>query len=387
MQIPIKYNIRTLFVRRGNTFMTIASIAFVVLVYVGVLSLAAGLRSSLGSKGDPSNLIVLRDGARAETESYFETDRFRILATLPGIAPGADGQPLASGELMVLQILNRADGSESNVALRGVHEVAFALRPGFRMVEGQRFRPGLGEIIVGQRLADRFPDLAMGKRVKLGRLEFTVVGTFDSGGTSDSEVWGAAEDFGNAFRRENAYSSVLVHTGSPDEAEALIARIEGDQRLRMEAKTEPQYYKEQTTATSTQFVVLGNALAVLMGFGACFAAANTMYSHVASRAREIGTLRALGFRRRSILGAFLMEAAVLGLIAGVIGVVLALPLNGISTGTTNFLTFSEVTFGLRTGPSEMIGGVLLAVLTGVIGGLPPAISAARREITTLLRER
>ncbi|MCA9727288.1 MAG: ABC transporter permease [Candidatus Eisenbacteria bacterium] len=387
MQIPIKYNIRTLFVRRGNTLMTIASIAFVVLVYVGVLSLAAGLRASLGSKGDAANVIVLRDGARAETESYFEKDKFRILSTLPGIATGPSGEPLASGELVILQILKRSDGSESNVALRGVDEVAFLLRPAFKIVEGRQFRPGVGEIIVGRRLAERFPGLALGKQIKLGRLEFTVVGTFDSGGTFDSEVWGASDDLGNAFRRENTYSSVLVRTGSPDEAEALIAQIEGDQRLKLSAETEPAYFKEQTTATSQQFVVLGNALAILMGFGACFAAANTMYSHVAARAREIGTLRALGFRRRSILGAFVFEAAILGLVAGVIGVVLALPLNGVSTGTTNFLTFSEVTFGLRTGPQEMIGGVLLAVLTGVIGGLPPAVSAARREITALLRER
>lgn len=386
MSVPLKYNIRSLFVRRGNTLMTILSIAFVVLVYIGVLSLASGLRAAFGESGDPRNVIVLREGARAETESDYPVEKYRQLAALPGVSRDANGEPFASGEIVILQIREREDGSESNVTLRGVRPAAFELRPKVRIVEGRRFQPGVGEVIVGSRLAERFPGLRLGDRTTFGRMEFRVVGIFESGGTFDSEVWGAAEDIGSAFRRGDRCSSTLLRAGSPDEAAALIARIEGDQRLRLSAQSEPAYFAEQTTATSRQFIILGNALAILMAFGACFAAANTMFAHVAARGREIGTLRALGFSRRSILGAFLLEAGFLGLVAGVLGALLSLPLNGVSTGTTNFVTFSEITFSLVTTPGVLLGGVVLAVVTGVLGGLSPAISASRREITGLLRE-
>ncbi|HZM17188.1 MAG TPA: FtsX-like permease family protein [Candidatus Krumholzibacteria bacterium] len=385
MKLPFKYNAKSLFVRRGNTLMTVGSIALVVLVYIGVLGMAAGLSNSLRQSGDALNVIVLREGARSETESAFDRERQRLVESLPGAATGSDGAPLVSSELVTLQIFPRADGKESNVALRGMGVQGPALRAGFRLVQGTMFHPGVGEVIVGDRLAQRFPGLAMGEEVNFGRLRFRVVGTFRTGGSFDSEVWGAMEDFGNAFRREDV-SAVLLRAATPEGADALIARVQGEQRLRLQAKRETEYYADQTTATATQFIALGTALAVLMALGACFAAANTMYAHVAARAQEIGTLRALGFRRRNILGAFLTEAALLGLVAGAAGVLLALPLNGLTTGTTNFVTFSELSFTLRTTPSVLAIGVLLALATAVLGGFPPALAAARRPITALLRE-
>ncbi len=386
MSIPLKYSARSLVERRGTVLMTIASIAFVVLVYLGVLSLAGGLRSALSTSGDPAQIVVLRDGALSETSSFLSLERGRELMTLPGIATDADGALLAAGEVLILNNLPREDGSMSNVTFRGVAPISFRLRPELAIVDGRTFTPGAAELIVGRRLSDRFPDLRLGSELEVGRLTFRVVGIFEAGGSSfDSEVWGAAEDLSSAFRRVGYYSSALLRATSEGEAAGLIQRIESDQRLNLQALTESEYYARQTAATTRQFVFLANALAVIMAIGACFAAANTMYAAVSARTREIATLRVLGFRRRNITAAFLLEAALLGLVAGLLGVLFALPLNTISTGTTNFLTFSEITFSLRTTPRALLGGVLLAVVTGVIGGLPPAWSAARKRIQEAMR--
>lgn len=387
MKIPLKYNLRSLFVRKTTTIMTIASIAFVVLVFVGVLSLGVGLERAFSASGDPANVMVLRDGARTETESYLGMDVFRGIAALPGVESDLEGEKLASGELIVLQIFERADGSESNLVVRGVMPQARSVRPEFLLVEGRDLEPGKGEIIVGSNLLGRFPSLAIGESVKFGRLEFTVVGAFEAaGGSSESEVWGAIDDIGNAFRRTNFVSSIRLRTSSPSAVSQLMATIDGDQRWQVQTKPENLYFEEQTSANTAQFRILGTFLAVLMGFGACFAAANTMYSQIANRSKEIGTLRALGFRRRHILSAFLIESAVLGLLGGLLGVLLALPLQGITAGTTNFVTFSELTFELSLSPLVVSIGIGLAVLTGVLGGLPPAISAASRQIVGLLRD-
>lgn len=384
--VPIKYHLRNLFVRRGTTLMTLASIGFVVLVYIGVLSLAGGLRAAFAESGDPATLVVLREGALSESPSVISTEHYRLLKSLPGVMTTDSGEPLASGETLTLQILKRADGTESNISVRGVDQAAFLLRPQIEIVDGRRFDPGKNEIIVGDRLARRFPALALGQTIELGRLDFLVVGIFAGDGAYTSEVWGDTKDFGNAFRREQYVSSVRLKTASPEQAKALRTAIKNDNRLAVDTVFEPEYFLQQSEQTSTQFIYLGNALAVLMGFGACFAAANTMYAQVAARGREIGTLRALGFRRRSIVGGFLLEAIAIGLLAGGFGALLSLPLNAISTGTVNAVTFSEVTFALRTTPLAIFAGVFLATVTGVIGGLLPAWSASRQKITNLLHE-
>ena len=386
MRVPLKYNWRSLFVRRGTALLTIASVAFVVVVYEGVLSLAGGLRRAFGASGEPENVVVLREGAQSETTSYFDLERGRQAMNLPGVVRDGSGRPLGSGEVLILQNLERADGTMTNVTVRGVEPGAFDLRPDLRMVAGRGFERGRGEVIVGSRLVGRFPDLAPGGTVTLGELPFTVVGTFDDGGSAfDSEVWTAVDDVRGAYRRQGYYSSVLLRAASPSAARELADRVEADQRLKLRALPERAYYALQTASTSRQFIILGNALALIMAFGACFAAANTMYASIAARTREIATLRALGFPRRTLLVAFLIEAGLLGLVAGAVGVVVALPLNLVSTGTTNFTTFSEISFSLRTTPGILAGGILLAVLTGVLGGLPPAWSAARMGIARGLR--
>ena len=382
--IPIKYTYRNLFERRGVAFMTLASIGFVVLVYIGVLALAGGLRAAFAETGDPSIVIVMRDGTRSEMESSYGQESHRLLAAMPGVERG-DGSVLASGETVTIQIFKRVDGTETNVMVRGVEPAAFAIRPTFEIVEGRVFEPGRGEIIVGRSLAGRL-GLRIGDERKMGRTTFRVVGTFTGVGAHGSEIWGDARDLGDSFRRSGYYSSTRLKTASPAATRDLIAAIKDDQRLQVSAAPETEYYEQQTDAASGQFIILGNVLAVLMAVGACFAAANTMYAQVAARSREIGTLRALGFRRRSIMGSFFLEAVLLGLVAGGFGALLALPLNAIQTGTMNQVTFSEITFQLRTTPFAMFSGIFLATITGVIGGLLPAFGASRQKITDLLRE-
>ena len=383
--IPIKYTYRNLFERRGVALMTLGSIGFVVLVYIGVLALAGGLRAAFSESGDPSIVIVLRDGTRSEMESVISAEDYRLLAAMPGVQQSEDGATLASGETNTIQIFERTDGTETNVMIRGVEGGAFLLRPGFQVTEGRRFEPGRAEIVVGRGLASRL-GLRIGDERKMGRTTFRVVGTFAGVGSHDSEIWGDARELGDSFRRSGSYSSARLKAASPAAANDLIETVEADQRLGVAAFPEPEYYERQTDAASAQFIVLGNVLAVLMAFGACFAAANTMYAQVSARAREIGTLRALGFRRRSIMGCFFLEAVLLGLLAGGFGALLSLPLNAIQTGTMNQVTFSEITFQLRTTPVAIFSGIFLATITGILGGLLPAFGASRKKITDLLRE-
>ena len=383
--IPIKYTCRNLFERRGVAFMTLASIGFVVLVYIGVLALAGGLRAAFADTGNPSVVIVMRDGTRAEMESSYGQEDHRLLAAMPGVGRADDGTVLASGEVVLVQIFERSDGSETNVMVRGVEPSAFAIRPRLEITEGRRFEPGRSEIIVGRSLARRL-GLRVGDERKMGRNTFRVVGLFSGAGAHGSEIWGDARDLGDSFRRSGYYSSTRLMAASPAAARDLIETVKADQRLQVQAVTEPEYYEQQSATSSGQFIVLGNVLAVLMAVGACFAAANTMYAQVAARAREIGTLRALGFRRRSIMGSFFLEAVLLGVVAGAFGALLALPLNAIQTGTMNQVTFSEITFQLRTTPFALFSGICLATITGVLGGLLPAFGASRQKITDLLRE-
>ncbi|MCY4109650.1 MAG: FtsX-like permease family protein [Chloroflexi bacterium] len=382
--IPIKYTYRSLFERRSVVFMTLGSIGFVVLVYIGVLALAGGLRAAFAQSGDPSTVIVLRDGTRSEMESTINMEDHRLLAAMPGVAE-REGVRLASGETVTIQIFERTDGTEANVVVRGVEQAAFLLRPGFRMVQGRRFEPGRGEIVVGRALASRL-GLHVGDERKLGRTSFRVVGAFAGAGAHDSEIWGDARELGDSFRRGGSFSATRLKASSRGAAVALMDEIEGDQRLEVAGFLETEYFERQTQAASSRFIVLGNVLAILMAFGACFAAANTMYAQISVRAHEIGTLRALGFQRRSIMGCFFLEAVLLGLLAGGFGALLSLPLNVIQTGTMNQVTFSEITFQLRTTPEAIFSGVFLATATGILGGVLPAFSASRRKITDLLRE-
>jgi putative ABC transport system permease protein len=385
MAIPLKYNLRNLVVRRVSTLMTIGAIALVVAVFVALMALANGLNSALKTTGSPENVLVLRQGSQTETSSGVSKEAFQVIQTLPGIARDREGKPMASAEGVIIVNLPRRSGESTNVTLRGVSETAFAMRPGIKLVAGRMFRPDIGEAIVSRTVADRFSNAALGQSLQLGKRTFAVVGVFDAGGTAfDSEIWSSINDVADAFDR-NGYSSVLVRAENVATRDQLVNRIEAEQRLKLEAKPELKYYEEQTS-TSGPIRGLGIFVAIIMGIGACFGGMNTMYAAVAHRTREVGTLRALGFSKLSILTSFVIESMILALIGGVIGCLLALPVNGIATGTMNFRTFSEVAFSFRITPDLLVSALIFSLVLGFIGGLLPSRLAARMPITRALRE-
>jgi putative ABC transport system permease protein len=386
MAIPFKYNFRNLIVRRVSTLMTIGTIALVAAVFVALFALANGLNSALVASGSPENVIVIRPGSQTEMQSGMTKEAFQILQTLPGIAHDQQDKPKASGEIAVVVNLPRRGGGEStNVTLRGVSEAGFALRPNIKLVEGRMFQQDVGEAIVSRKVADRFSGTNIGQTLQLGRRNLTIVGLFDAGGTSfDSEIWSSVNDVADAFDR-NGYSAALVRAESVATRDQLINRIVSDQRLKMDAKSELTYYAEQTSA-SGPIRQLGIFVAIIMGIGACFGGMNTMYASVAHRTREIGTLRALGFSKLAIMTSFVIESMMLALIGGVAGCLLALPVNGIATGTMNFRTFSELAFSFRITPDLLVSALIFSLVLGLIGGLLPSRLAARMPITKALRE-
>jgi putative ABC transport system permease protein len=387
MAIPLKYNLRNMVVRLGSTVMTVFTVALVVWVVLLILSLATGLNKALVSTGAPENILVIRDGSQTETQSFVTKDAFQIIQTLPGIARDQQDKPLASAEVAVLVNLPRRGTSEAtNITIRGVSEAGFAIRPQLKLVEGRMFRPGIGEAIVSRKVSERFSTTGLGETIKLGRREWTVVGIFDAGGSAfDSEIWSHVTDVADAFDRNN-YSSVLVRAESIATRDQLANRIVAEQRLKLEAKPEQSYYDEQT-ATSAPIKGLGIFVAIIMGIGACFGGMNTMYAAVAHRTREIGTLRALGFSRASIMLSFVVESLILALLGGVIGCLIALvTINGMSAGTMNFRTFSELAFSSQITPELLVLVLIFAAALGIVGGFLPSRLAARMPITRALRE-
>jgi len=301
------------------------------------------------------------------------------------VATDEKGQPLVSAEaIVVVSLPRRRSGDRSNVLIRGVSPQAFVLRPGVRLVAGRPFQPGLRELIVSRALAQRVQGMGLGERVKLGRGEWEVVGLFEANRTAfDSEVWADVHELAEEFNRQE-YSSVLLRAVDAAAQTALIRHISEDQRLHLKALDEEVYYAEQTKA-AVPIKALGMLLATLMAIGASFAAMNTMYASVAYRSRETAILQVLGFRRRSILLSFLIESLILSLLGGLLGCLLALPIHGVTTATTNFRTLSEITFAFRITPDLLVGGLLFALLMGAVGGVLPARLAARQLIVHVLR--
>lgn len=385
MALPLSYNVRNLRVRWRLTLATSLGVALVVAVFVMVMALARGLASTYVSTGDPRNLIVLRKGSTAESNSQIGRADVRRMTWLDGIERGADGAPLVSPEIIVLAYLDRADGNGgANVLVRGLRQAGLALRPQAAVTGGRWFRPGLHECVVSRKIAARFRGCQVGGTFHAGRTTWTVAGVFDADRTAyESEIWADADEVRQAFNRD-FYGSVLMRTTGPEAAAALVKRIEAERQLQVRVIAEPEYYREQTkSATPIQFV--GGFLAAVMSIGAAFAAMNTMYAAVGSRTREIGTLRVLGFRRRSIYASFLLESVLLSLIGGAIGCLLALPLNGVATGTVGWNTFSEVAFEFRITGGLLGRGMLFALAMGVLGGLLPARMAARKPVLDALR--
>jgi len=381
------YNLRSMIVRKATAAMTAGGIAMVVAVFVMTLAIAQGFRATLEASGSPQNVIVLRKGATAETVSAVLRTDVPIVESLPQIARGADGRPLASPELVVIISLPRVtDGQPANVPVRGIGMKAFELRDHLTFVEGRRLTPGTREINVGRLATGRFKGLSLGSDVRFGASTWKVVGVFTADDASfESEVWGDVDLMQPAFQR-NGYQSMTVRLADPSMFDSFKAALEGDPRLMLEPQREQEYYSEQARPVTAVIRVFGTFVTLILSIGAMAGAMNTMYAAVAYRTREIGTLRALGFGRLRIISAFLAESMALALLGGVIGCILALPVHGLSTGTTNFSSFSEVAFKFRITPMLLVGGLIFAVGMGAIGGLLPAIRAARIPVARALRE-
>ncbi len=384
--VPFSYIARNLWVRRVTTGLTAGGMALVVYVFATVLMMSEGIRSTLVATGQPDNVMVLRKGANAEITSSIERSQARILATLPGIATDALGRPLLSAEPVVLiNLPKRSNGKPSNVTVRGTSELGLQLRPGVRIVEGRMFRPGTSEIVVGQATAAGFAGIDLGASLRFAGREWLIVGRTDARRSGfDSEIWGDADQMMQAFRRQT-YSIVVFRLAEPGRFEATQASIDADPRLALEAKPEIRFYAEQSEALSTFINILGLSLAVIFSIGAVVGAMITMFAAVASRIGEIGTLRALGFRRGAVLAAFMAESLLLSAVGGVVGLAAASAMQAVDVSTTNFQTFAELAFKFVLTPQIAVQSLVFALAMGVVGGFIPAWRAARLEIVECLR--
>jgi putative ABC transport system permease protein len=387
MAIPLTYNLRNLVVRKTTTIMTALGIALTVAVLISILAMVNGLRASLTSHASPLNIILVRKGSESELVSNFPRTVFQDVKFKSGIARGKDGQPMASLEAVVVVNLPTASNPDgNNITLRGLTPEGWEMRDGLHIAGGRMYQQGRREIVVGQAVAQRYPDAGIGKAIRFGRGDWEVVGIFDAGKSADnSEIFADLNQVCADFQRFDVVSSAHVRAADSIAATALINDLSTDRRLNVSAFTEKEYYDKQT-ASAAPIEYIGILISVIMGVGSGFAAVNTMYAAVARRSREIGTLRVVGFSRGSILFSFLIEAVMLSILGGLLGCLLTLPLNGIQTGMANATTFAETAFDLRVDLPVMAAGVVFAVVLGAVGGLFPARLAAKKEILTALRE-
>jgi putative ABC transport system permease protein len=386
MAIPLSYNLRNLVVRKTTTVVTALGIALTVAVLLAVLALVRGLQTAFQSTGNPLQVLVMRKGSNAELSSAMTRENFQTLKSMAGIARDGN-EPIASLELVSVINLPSVDSPEGmNVSLRGILPVGIKMRDGLKLQDGRWFQTGQREVVVGKSIAKRYPGAHLGKKLRFGRGDWEVVGVMDAGQSSaNSEIFGDLNQISSDFNRADGLSSALLRATDQASVTALINSLNDDRRLGVEAQTEKSYWDAQTnSAAPLQF--LGLFISIIMAVGSSFAAMNTMYAAVARRAREIGPLRVLGFSRGSILLSFLLESLLLAVIGGLIGCLLVLPLNNITTGIGSFVTFSEIAFNFRVSPEIMLIGIAFAVFMGTLGGLFPARMAARKEILTALRD-
>lgn len=386
MKIPLAYSLRNLWTRKLTTALTAGGMALVVFVYAAVLMLDAGLRQTLVSTGRDDNIVVTRRSAGTEIQSAVERQQAAIVESQPEIALRAGGAPLVSKETVVLIAQPKRDtGVPTNVTVRGIGAEGLALRPQVRVISGRLFRPGSTEIVVGKGVYDRFEGVGLGERLRFGGREWTVVGVFDGGGSAfDSELWGDGEQMMQSFRR-NAFSSVIARLGDPGAFDALKARLEADPRLTVDVKRERAFYEEQSAALSNFISYLGLTLSVIFSIGAMIGAMITMYAAVANRTGEIGTLRALGFRRGAVLAAFLAEALFLGLVGWVVGLAFASLMQLVQISTLNWQSFAELAFRFTLTPKIVLQSLAFALAMALAGGVLPALRAARLKIVDALR--
>jgi putative ABC transport system permease protein len=388
MALPISYNVRNLLVRWQVTLLAIVGIGLVVTVFVVLISMATGFRLALRATGEPGNAVVVQRGSGSELTSWVPLDDRNVIIVDDRVARGADGQPLASPEVVVIANLPKREGPDpANVTVRGVTPRAYEVRGGIDITRGRKFTPGLYEIIVGDRMVDRIKGLDVGQKVKIQKQDWEVVGTFASrGGAFESEIWGDAEVMGPAFQRTGGSNSLVVRLRDASTLAALDKDVRANPQMHLRVVDEKKYYEDQAGPVAGPLMALAIFVAVVMGIGAIFGAMNTMYAIVAARTREIGTLRALGFSRRSILLSFVLESVFLAVVGGVLGCLLALPANGLTGATGNTAGFAELAWAFRVTPGTLAVGVAVAVFMGIVGGLLPAFRAARLPITSALRE-
>lgn len=389
MAIPVIYNIRSVRVRWTSSIVAIIGIAGAVGVFVAMLALANGFQAALVTSGSPNNAIVMRGGATSEMESAVTLEQVRIFSDAPGVARTKDGAPLVSPEIVVVTALPKKDtGTDANVQFRGVSQRAVDVREVVTVSEGRFFRPGTAELVVGRSAVATVRGVDLGSRPRFGGRDWEVVGVFDAKGSAfESEIWCDSTVLAQTFDRPEAvFQSATVRLASADAFIEFKNALTSDPRLGVGVEIESSYYKKQSRAMTAIISVLGILIAVVMGIGAVFGALNTMYSAVSARAREIATLRALGFGGGSVVLSFVVESVVIALVGGLVGAIGSLAVNGLTVSTLNFQTFSHVAFAFRVTPVLMTYGLAFSFFMGLVGGILPAIRAARLPIVTALRE-
>ncbi len=387
MAIPVIYNVRSVFKRWPSAIVAVLGVAGTVGVFVAMLALAQGFRATLVASGSPTNAIVRRAGADSEMVSAIALEELRTIEDAAGVARDGRG-PLASGEVVVIAAFPLArTGTDANVQVRGVSPRVLDVRTNVRITAGRFFRPGLAELVIGSNAIRSYQGFALGGTVRFGGGTWQVVGVFDAGGSAfDSEMWCDANVLDEIYKRPtNIFQSVTVRLESPTALGRFKDALTSDPRLSVQVDRETDYYRAQSRSLTDLIRILGFLVALVMGVGAVFAALNTMYSAVAERSREIATLRALGFGGRTVVLSFIVESLFIAFIGGALGCLAVLPMNGFTTGTINWQTFSHLAFAFRITPGLLAQGLAFALLMGLLGGVPPAVRAVRRPVAVALR--
>ncbi|HEX2695891.1 MAG TPA: ABC transporter permease [Acidobacteriota bacterium] len=388
MAIPIVYNVRSVFKRWTSAIVAVLGIAGTVGVFVAVLALAQGFRATLVASGSSRNAIVRRAGSDSEMVSAVTLEQFRVIEDAAGVARDGRG-PLASGEVVVIAAFPLArTGTDANVQVRGVSPRVLDVRDNVRVSDGRFFQPGLAELIIGKNAIKAYQGFVLGKTIRFGGGTWKVVGIFDAGGSAfDSEIWCDANVLNEIYKRSaNIFQSVTARLESPAALTRFKDALTSDPRLSVQVEREDEYYARQSKMLTDLIRILGFLIALVMGVGAVFGALNTMYSAIAERSREIATIRALGFGSGAVVLSFIMESLFIAFMGGLLGCLAVLPMNGFTTGTINWQTFSHLAFAFRITPGLMGAGIVFALLMGLIGGVPPAVRSVRRPIAVALRE-
>jgi putative ABC transport system permease protein len=387
MAVPIIYNLRSVRARWVSAIVAVLGIAGTVGVFIAMLALAKGFHATLVASGSPDNAIIMRAGATSEMTGSVTLDQVRIIQDAPGVAREGN-QPILTPEVVVIAPFPlQSTGTDANVQVRGVSANALKVRTNIHMMQGRFFEPGLAELVVGKYVSSTYKGLDLGETIKFGGGTWKVVGVFDAGGSAfDSEIWADSSVLAEVYKRPNyIFQSVTARLTSPSAIAQLKDSLTADPRMTVQVSREIDYYEKQSQGLTQLITVLGTLVAIVMGIGAIFGALNTMYSAVAERSREIATMRAIGFGAGSIVVSFLFEALLIAFIGGLIGCLAVLPINGITTGAMNFQTFSHLAFAFKITPTLLGIGIVFALLMGLIGGVPPAIRAARRPVALALR--